>query len=194
MIAYIERDYILNNAILKLWVSVEFFSRIIENIYFYGYAPQLIKRVVGKRQFLIRESVNYWTQKKLKQSMAINKDSFHDEPDEFMLRQEKFDKLCEKIKKKDTVNLDHSFNSMVVLSYVKDIKEKFCFTKETQGHFIYNSLLLFTVQITMLSCMLYTIYYNETGEYTRHFSSEFVVILVKFPCAVALHLYLYPEV
>ena len=46
----------------------------------------------------------------------------------------------------------------------------------------------------MLSCMLYTIYYNETGEYTRHFSSEFVVILVKFPCAVALHLYLYPEV
>ena len=131
MIAYIERDYILNNAILKLWVSVEFFSRIIENIYFYGYAPQLIKRVVGKRQFLIRESVNYWTQKKLKQSMAINKDSFHDEPDEFMLRQEKFDKLCEKIKKKDTVNLDHSFNSMVVLSYVKDIKEKFCFTKET---------------------------------------------------------------
>lgn len=42
VITYIERDYIFGNGILKCWIGVEFFSRIFENIYFYGYTPNLV--------------------------------------------------------------------------------------------------------------------------------------------------------
>ena len=46
----------------------------------------------------------------------------------------------------------------------------------------------------MLSCMLHSIITNEHEEFGPTFSKSFTVLLVKFPCAVALHLCLYPEV
>jgi hypothetical protein len=42
--------------------------------------------------------------------------------------------------------------------------------------------------------MLYAIEINEEGEYTPNISHNFAVWLVKFPCSVALHFLLYPEV
>ena len=42
--------------------------------------------------------------------------------------------------------------------------------------------------------MLNTLIYQEDPEMVPVFSPSANVLLVKFPCSVALHLYLYPEV
>jgi hypothetical protein len=59
---------------------------------------------------------------------------------------------------------------------------------------LYSSLMVHFVVIVMLLCMLYAMSINEEGEYTPNISHNFAVWLVKFPCAVALHFMLYPEV
>lgn len=50
------------------------------------------------------------------------------------------------------------------------------------------------VVISMLVCMNYAIITNENGDYTPSLSHSFAVFYIKFPCAIALHFYLYPEV
>lgn len=50
------------------------------------------------------------------------------------------------------------------------------------------------VVISMLTCMNYAIMTNENGDYTHSISHSFAVFYIKFPCAIALHFYLYPEV
>lgn len=42
--------------------------------------------------------------------------------------------------------------------------------------------------------MFISIVSNENGRYTNEFSHSFAVFYLKFPCAIALHLMLYPEV
>lgn len=42
--------------------------------------------------------------------------------------------------------------------------------------------------------MAVSIVYNENGRYNNDFSHSFAVFYIKFPCAIALHLMLYPEV
>lgn len=46
----------------------------------------------------------------------------------------------------------------------------------------------------MLVCMLYAMWTNENGDYTPNIAHSYAVWIVKFPCAVALHFFLYPEV
>ena len=46
----------------------------------------------------------------------------------------------------------------------------------------------------MLSCMNYAIVTNENGDYTPSLAHSFAVFYIKFPCAIALHFCLYPEV
>lgn len=46
----------------------------------------------------------------------------------------------------------------------------------------------------MLECMAFAITSNENGLYTPALSHSFAVFYIKFPCAIALHFYLYPEV
>ena len=50
------------------------------------------------------------------------------------------------------------------------------------------------VVISMLVCMNYAILTNENGDYTPCLSHSFAVFYIKFPCAIALHFCLYPEV
>lgn len=42
--------------------------------------------------------------------------------------------------------------------------------------------------------MTFAIYTNDGGEYTPNIAHTFAVFLVKFPCTIALHFVLYPEV
>ena len=59
---------------------------------------------------------------------------------------------------------------------------------------IYSCLLVNIVVIMMLICMLYAIWTDENGDYTPNIAHSYAVWIVKFPCAVALHFFLYPEV
>ena len=44
----------------------------------------------------------------------------------------------------------------------------------------------------MLTCMLIELYNQDSSELT--FAHTYIVFFVKFPCAIALHFALYPEV
>lgn len=59
---------------------------------------------------------------------------------------------------------------------------------------LYSVLILTQTVVTMLLCMLYAIITDEGGAYTPQVASNFALFYVKFPCAVALHFVLYPQV
>jgi len=42
--------------------------------------------------------------------------------------------------------------------------------------------------------MCYAIYRNEGGEYGLKFKPELMLYVIKLPCAIALHLVLYPQI
>lgn len=59
-----------------------------------------------------------------------------------------------------------------------------------------NSLMIFIIQYTMLLGMWYQIVLGREGE--AHGGGKthdsLIIMIVKFPCAIALHLFMYPEV
>jgi len=59
---------------------------------------------------------------------------------------------------------------------------------------LYSALVVAAVVLGMLISMLLAIIYNENGDFSAELSTSVVVFYVKFPCAVALHFVLYPEV
>ena len=79
---------------------------------------------------------------------------------------------------------------MTVLCYLKENVNKMKLTETVLAHNCFNSLMLIFWQNLMLTCMLYSMMQEEI----RNFSESYAVYLVKFPCAICLHLVLYPEV
>ena len=59
---------------------------------------------------------------------------------------------------------------------------------------VYSTVVIVLVTVTMLSCILIAMIINEGGEYGFSESHNFALFFIKFPCALALHLMLYPEV
>lgn len=95
---------------------------------------------------------------------------------------------------KKTLEAEEDYTTMTVLCYLKVNQEKYLIVPQKLGQMLYSCLMVHIVVIMMLLCMLYAININEEGEYTPNISHNFAVWLVKFPCSVALHFLLYPEV
>ena len=81
---------------------------------------------------------------------------------------------------------------MVVLSFLKENVEKNMITREKRGRLLYSVFYMQMTVFAMLVCMFYSMLISE--EYKAEFSHSFDVYFVKLPCAIALHLCLYPEV
>lgn len=81
---------------------------------------------------------------------------------------------------------------MVVLSFLKENVEKNMITREKRGRLLYSVFYMQMTVFAMLVCMFYSMLASE--EYKAEFSHSFDVYFVKLPCAIALHLCLYPEV
>lgn len=81
---------------------------------------------------------------------------------------------------------------MVILSFLKENVEKYMITKEKRGKLLYSVFYMQMTVLAMLVCMFYSMLTSE--EYKAEFSHSFDVYFVKLPCAIALHLCLYPEV
>ena len=96
------------------------------------------------------------------------------------------------MEEKEFIEFEEDFHAMTVLCYLKSNKDKLMLTQTVLAHNCFNSLMLVLWQNVMLSCMLYSMLYGEHG--LRPFSDSYAVFLVKFPCAICLHLVLYPEV
>ena len=66
-------------------------------------------------------------------------------------------------------------------------------TKEKRGKLLYSVFYMQMTIFAMLVCMFYSMLISEE-QYKAEFSHSFDVYFVKLPCAIALHLCLYPEV
>ena len=118
----------------------------------------------------------------------------HGEHKEEALDHNNFESWWAKVTNKEFTHFEENFNSMTVLCYTIKAQKDFVIGPETQSHNLFNCLMIFAVQLTMLTCMLYSLVFNQDGESSLHFAKDFSVLLVKLPCAIALHLCLYPEV
>lgn len=58
----------------------------------------------------------------------------------------------------------------------------------------YSCMIVFAVVDSLLFCMFYAIWSNEGDQYTPNIAHSFAVWFVKFPCTLALHFVLCPEV
>jgi hypothetical protein len=83
---------------------------------------------------------------------------------------------------------------MTVFCYLESNANKWMITPPKQSQMLYSVLILNQTVVTMLLCMLYAIITDEGGAYTPQVASSFALFYVKFPCAVALHFVLYPQV
>lgn len=152
--------------------------------------------MIKKRQTEIKEKLSAATQKmmlaKLKNNKAAPRESLVEEDKDAL--KERYDALVLKIQSKEVVEFEEDYNAMAVLSYLKTVKEDNFISKDLQAHILFNVVMVFIFQNTMLTCMLWSLISNVLGEYSQHFTNDFIVLLVKFPCTVALHLFLFPEV
>jgi hypothetical protein len=80
---------------------------------------------------------------------------------------------------------------MTVLCYLKTNTEKYLIHKSKQAQMLYSCLIVYAIVDALLFCMIYELYTSDVDTATAH---SFAVWFVKFPCTLALHFVLYPEV
>ena len=102
-------------------------------------------------------------------------------------------RLHTELTQKEHVEFEGNFHIMTMLCHLKENIEEYMIHPYVLSHNFHSSLMLFLFQNTMLACAFLSILQNVSGEYSA-FEDSFAVMLVKFPCSVALHLVLYPEV
>ena len=136
----------------KLWIWTEAIFLVVEQIYselFYRYfIESMFQKRVDERRLM----------------SYSNHTDIQRKPDPTP-----FEKLKHKLEQKDEIHFEHNFQSVTVLCYLKDMKDKFQIKPATQSHNLYNTVLIFITQIMMLSCMLYAIVNgeDETSAYTK---------------------------
>lgn len=100
--------------------------------------------------------------------------------------------LVHKVVNKDHVELGEDFIALTVLCYLKENKKEFLMNSHKQAQNLSNVIVVMICQIVMITCIFADIVRTEA--YTLSFMPDFIVFYVKFPCTIALHLYLFPEV
>jgi hypothetical protein len=87
--------------------------------------------------------------------------------------------------------------AMVAFSYLKQNTDKYLISPAKHSQILYSCLITHFITDCLLICMLYelkTEYETEGSLYSPNFSGSFPVFFVKFPCCLALHFVLCPEV
>jgi hypothetical protein len=95
---------------------------------------------------------------------------------------------------KKTLEYEEDFYAMTVLCLLKSNTEKYMIHKTKQAQMFYSCLIISAIVNALLLSMLYAMITNENGDYTKNIAHSYAVFFVKFPCAMALHFVLYPEV
>lgn len=128
------------------------------------------------------------------------------ERDEHIYMQ-RVEELQEKVEQKDELVLKHDFFSLTVLSYLKQnaaLPSKgnlptdhaqpggWGLKPEKQAQMLYSNATIGLMVVSMVFCMLYQLIWTPTSP--PSFQKDFNLFVVKFPCTIALHLVLCPEV
>lgn len=90
--------------------------------------------------------------------------------------------------------LKEDFIIMTALCYVKKNVREHTLVSEKRAKLFWSAVTANFVTTNMLLCMLYAAWTNEADKYAPNIAGTFPLFQVKFPCALALHFILYPEV
>jgi hypothetical protein len=101
--------------------------------------------------------------------------------------------LEEKLGQKDLCEIGESFLAFTVLALLKVNSNKYLIPPEKQSQMLWSTIMILMVTSSMLYCMIFEITLPG-NEFTSEMSHSFTLFFVKFPCALALHIILYPEV
>lgn len=95
---------------------------------------------------------------------------------------------------KDNFEYEEDFIAMTVLCHLKSNSEKYMINPTKQGQMFNSCLLVNSIVVTMLGGSLYGIITNEGGFYTEFIPDTHALWFIKFPCAIALHFCLTPQI
>jgi hypothetical protein len=95
---------------------------------------------------------------------------------------------------KEVIELEPSFLSLTVLLFLKSNKDRMRLPLSIVGRTYFLYMLLIILQLAMLGCMFWSLIFHEDKEISFDFTPMKTVLLVQLPCAIGLHLVLFPEV
>lgn len=97
--------------------------------------------------------------------------------------------------KKDKITfMRKDFIIMTSLCYLDKNVKKYHIVSSKRSQLFWSAVTANFVTTNILLCMLYALLSNEKDQYTPNIASTFPLFEVKFPCAMALHFLLFPEV
>jgi hypothetical protein len=175
------------NLVAKLWIHAEILFFILGIPYTLMIAEQIgvLNHFVGDIQALNAEIV-------MRTFIEHSEVLTPEQKALFDIRKEKLEE--ELLNHKKTLEFEEDFTMMTVLSYLKENEQRWLLKPIKQSQMLFSAVFVQLVVIIMLCCMLFAIFTDEAGEYTPNIAHSYAVWIVKFPCAIALHFYLYPEV
>lgn len=83
---------------------------------------------------------------------------------------------------------------MTSLCFLKENVRKYEILAPKRSQLLWSAIAGNAITFFMLYCMYRSMTWNEGGLYTPNIAQHFTLFFVKFPCALALHFFLYPEV
>ena len=95
---------------------------------------------------------------------------------------------------KEVIELEPSFLSLTVLLFLKSNKDRMRLPLSIVARTYFLYMLLIILQLAMLGCMYWSLIFHEDKEISFDFTPLKTVLLVQLPCAIGLHLVLFPEV
>lgn len=91
---------------------------------------------------------------------------------------------------KKKISFHKNQTSMTVLGYLKFNQEKYMLSPARQAMNFYSTIYVYIFQNIMLGCILAQIIYEQNTKIPPYLRA----LLVKFPCSVALHLNMTPDI
>lgn len=92
------------------------------------------------------------------------------------------------------LDYEEDFVAMTALCFLKTNTDKYLIHPSKQAQMFYSCLIVYGIINSFLVAMLWAIATDEHHEYTPNIAHAFAVWFVKFPCTLALHFVLCPEV
>jgi hypothetical protein len=103
----------------------------------------------------------------------------------------------EELTQKDSIEFDENFYSLTVLCFLKDVKAKYALSSNMQNSNFFNCVQIIVMQMIVIYCELWNLFIDELEDDQKEeyfYTTKFPIMIVRFPCAVAIAMELHPKV
>ena len=95
---------------------------------------------------------------------------------------------------KSNIHLTSDLFSLTAVCFMKVSEEKYLLNVKKRAELLYSCIWMIIIQLALIGAIYYAITTNENNDYQNKFAHSIMLFVVKFPCAIALHLMLYEEI